>query len=50
MEAGLISDEIAVVGECDAARGEDGVEVLEGVEVAVGERLVEVDPEGFCRL
>jgi hypothetical protein len=50
MEACLVSDESAVVGECDAARGEDGIEVLEGVEVAVGDRLVEVDPECLGRL
>jgi hypothetical protein len=50
MKAGLSSDEFAVVGEGDAARGECGIEVFEGVEVAVGDRLVDVDPEGFCGL
>jgi hypothetical protein len=31
--------------ECAAAVGEDGVEVLQGGEVAVGDRLVEEGPE-----
>ena len=50
MEAGLAADEFAIVAEGDAALGDGGVEVGEGVEVLVDDRLVHVDPEGFGRL
>ena len=50
MEAGLAADELAIVAEGDAALGDGGVEVGEGVEVLVDDRLVHVDPEGFGRL
>ena len=50
MEPSLASDEIAVVAEGDAAFGEHGVEVGEGVEVPVDDGLVDVDPEGLRRL
>ena len=47
MEAGLASDEVAVVVEGDASLGDDGVEVGEGVEVPVDDGFVDVDPEGL---
>jgi hypothetical protein len=50
MEPGLASDEIAVVGEGDAALGDDCVEFCQSPEVPVDDRLVEMDPKGFGRL
>jgi hypothetical protein len=50
VEARLPSDKDAIVAEGDAAGGNGGVEVGEGVEVAVGDGLVDVGPEGFGRL
>ena len=50
MEAGLASDEIAVVGEGHAPVGDDGVEVGDRLEVPVDDGLVYVDPEGLGRL
>lgn len=47
MEAGLASDEIAVVGQGHAPVGDDGVEVIERLEVAVDDGFVDMDPEGF---
>ena len=47
VEAGLASNEIAVVAERDAPVGDDGVELGEGLEVLVDDRLVHVDPEGL---
>lgn len=44
MEAGLAADEIAVVGESDAAFGDHGVEFGEALEVPVDDRLVDMDP------
>ena len=50
MESGLASDEVAIVAEGDAALGDDGIEVGEGVEVLVDDGFVDVGPEGFGRL
>ena len=47
MESGLASDEVAIVAEGDAALGDDGIEVGEGVEVLVDDGFVDVGPEGF---
>jgi hypothetical protein len=47
VEPGLTSDEVAVAFEVDAAFGDKGIEVLERVEVPVGERLVDVGPKGL---
>lgn len=41
---------VAVGVEVDALAGDEGVELGEAVEVPVDERLVDVDPEGLCRL
>ena len=41
MESGLASDEVAIVAEGDAALGDDGIEVGEGVEVLVDDGFVE---------
>ena len=45
MEPGLAPDPVAVGGEADALAGDGGIEIGEGVEVAVGDRLVDMDPE-----
>ncbi len=45
MEAGLAPDAVSVRVEGDALAGDDGVEIGEAVEVAVDDRLVEVDPQ-----
>ena len=50
MEAGLASDQVAVVVESDALGSEDGVEIGEGLEVLVDDRLVDMGPEGLGRL
>ncbi len=50
VEAGLTADRFAVFGEGDASFGDDGIEVGKPVEVPVGDRLVDVGPQGFCRL
>jgi hypothetical protein len=50
MEAGLSSDEFGVLAELDTLTGDHGVEVGEGCEVLVRERLVDMDPEGLGRL
>lgn len=50
MEAGLAADEVSVVPELDALVGDDGVEVCKGLEVGVGDGLVDVDPERLGRL
>ena len=50
MEAGLASDQIAVVAEGDALFGDHGVEVGKRVEVLVDDGLVDMDPEGLGRL
>src|SRR5918993_6117113 len=47
MEAGLAPDPVAVGGEADALTGDGGVEIGEAVEGPVGDRLVEVDPQGL---
>lgn len=52
MEASLAADEVSVIAERDAALGDDGIEFGEGVEVAVDDRLVDMDPErlGWLKL
>ena len=45
MEAGLAPDAVAVGGEADALVSDGGIEIGEAVEVAVGDRLVDMDPE-----
>jgi hypothetical protein len=45
VEAGLAPDEIAVVGKEDAPVGDDGVELGDGLEVAVDDGLVDMSPE-----
>ncbi len=50
MEASLAADEISVIAERDAAFGDDGIEFGQGVEVAVDDRLVDMDPERLGRL
>jgi hypothetical protein len=45
MEAGLAPDAVAVGGEADALTGDGGIELGEAIEVPVGDRLVEVDPQ-----
>jgi hypothetical protein len=47
VEAGLATDEVAVVGEGDASFGDDSVEVGERIEVPVDDGFVHVDPEGL---
>ncbi len=46
----MATDEVAVFFECDASLGDHGIEVGEGVEVAVDDGLVDVGPEGLGRL
>lgn len=50
MEACRAFDEFAIVAEGDAALGNDGVELCEGIEVLVDDGLVDMDPEGLGRL
>ena len=50
MEAGLAPDPIAIGGEADALASDGFVEIGEGVEVPVDDRLVEVDPQRLDRL
>ena len=50
MEAGLAPDPVAVGVEGDALAGDGGVELGEGVEVSVGDGLVDVDPQRLGRL
>ena len=50
VEACLSPDEIAVVAELDASFSDDGVELLECIEVLVDDGLVHMDPEGLGRL
>jgi hypothetical protein len=50
VEAGLSPDALPILVEGDALRSHYGVEIGEGVEVPVGDRLVDMDPEGFRRL
>ena len=50
MEAGLATEEVAILSESYAALCDDCVEVGERVEVLVGEGLVDVGPEGLGRL
>jgi hypothetical protein len=47
VEAGLASDEVAVIGKGDAPVGDHGVDFGEGLEVFVGDRFVDVNPEGL---
>jgi hypothetical protein len=47
VEAGLAPDPVSVGGEGDALLGDGVVEVGERLEVAVDDRLVDMDPEGF---
>ena len=50
MEAGLAPDAVAVGGEADALTGDGGIELGEAIEVPVGDRLVEVDPQRLSGL
>ncbi len=45
MEPGLAPDPVAVGVEGDALAGDGGVELGEGFEVPVGERLIDMDPQ-----
>ena len=47
MEAGLAADRLGIVVERDTLLSNGGVEVFEGLEVFVGDGLVDVGPEGF---
>lgn len=47
MKARLAFDAVAVGMEGDALRSNGGVEFGEGLEVLVGDRLVDMDPEGL---
>ena len=50
MEAGLAPDAVAVGGEADALTRDHSVELSQGVEVPVDDRLVEVDPQRLSGL
>ena len=50
MEASLVPDPVSVGAEGDALAGHGGIEVAERLEVAVDDRFVDMDPEGFRRL
>ena len=50
MEAGLAPDPVAVGVEGDALAGDGGIELGEGVEVSVDDRLVDVGPQRLGRL
>ena len=47
MESGRSLDEVSILVEGDAAFGDGGVELGEGLEVLVDDRLVDEGPEGF---
>ena len=50
MEPGLSFDPSLVGVEGDALPGDGGVEIGEGIEVPVGDRLVDMDPQRLGRL
>ena len=50
MKTGLTSDAMTVGVEGDALASDDGVELGEAIEVAVDDRLVEVDPQRLDRV
>ena len=50
MEAGGVSDSIRVVGEIEAAVAQGVVEVVDPLEMPVGERFADQGPEVFGRL
>lgn len=47
MEACLAADELSVFAEGAAAVGDDGIEVVQGFEMAVDDGRVDVDPQGL---
>jgi hypothetical protein len=50
MEIGVAGDEIGIAIESAASLGDDGIEILDGLEVFVGERLVDKRPQMLGRL
>lgn len=50
MEVGVRGDQLLILMETAAALTEDGVKVVDGVEVIVGDRLVDEGPEALGRL
>ena len=50
MESGWSLDEFSILVEGDASFGDGGIEVGEGLEVLVDDRLVDEGPEGFGEL
>lgn len=50
MEVGQVGDDVAIVNETAASLGDGGIEIIDGLEVSVGERFVDERPEMLGRL